>query len=59
MTEAKQHLEQAVKLDAHNGPAHFALSRVYRRLGRKEESDREMELYENLTSAESHPDNAP
>jgi tetratricopeptide (TPR) repeat protein len=59
MTEAQQHLEQAVKLDAHNGPAHFALSRVYRRLGRKEESDREMELYEDLKSAESHHDNAP
>jgi Tfp pilus assembly protein PilF len=59
MTEAQQHLEQAVKLDAHNGTAHFALSRVYRRLGRKEESDREMELYEDLKSAESHHDNAP
>lgn len=57
-TEAQQHLEQAVKLDTRNGPAHFALSRVYRRLGRKEESAREMELYEALKGAESQDDNA-
>lgn len=58
MSEAQQHLEQAVKLDTHNGPAHFALSRVYRRLGRKEESAREMELYDALKGAESQADNA-
>jgi tetratricopeptide (TPR) repeat protein len=56
---AQQHLEQAVKLDAHNGQAHFALSRLYRRLGRKEDGAREMELYESLKAAPSHPDNGP
>jgi len=56
MTEAQQHLEQAVKLDVRNGQAHFALARVYRRLGRKEESAREMDLYESLKGAESQPD---
>ena len=59
MTEAQQHLEQAVKLDARNAQAHFALSRVYRRLGRKQEGAHEMELYENLKSAESRHDSAP
>jgi tetratricopeptide (TPR) repeat protein len=56
---AQQHLEQAVKLNSHNGQAHFALSRVYRRLGRKEDGAREMELYESLKAAQSHPDNGP
>jgi Tfp pilus assembly protein PilF len=56
---AQQHLEQAVKLDSRNGQAHFALSRVYRRLGRKEDGAREMELYESLKAARSHPDNGP
>ncbi len=56
MIEAQQHLEQAVKLDARNEQAHFALSRVYRRLGRKEEGAREIELYENLKGAESQQD---
>lgn len=58
MIQARQHLEQAVKLDAHNGHAHFALSRVYRRLGRKEEGAHEMELYEELKSAEPQHDSA-
>jgi tetratricopeptide (TPR) repeat protein len=56
---AQQHLEQAVKLDSRNGQAHFALSRVYRRLGRKEDGAREMELYQSLKAARSHPDNGP
>jgi Tfp pilus assembly protein PilF len=56
MTEAQQHLEQAVKLDTRNGQAHFALARLYRRLGRKEESGREMDLYESLKGAESQTD---
>jgi tetratricopeptide (TPR) repeat protein len=53
IVEAQQHLEKAAKLDAQSGPAHFALSRVYRRLGRKQEAAHEMELYENLRSADS------
>jgi tetratricopeptide (TPR) repeat protein len=59
MTEAQRHLEQAVKLDARHAQAHFALSRVYRRLGRKDESAREMELYENLKNTESGNDSTP
>ena len=59
MTEARKHLEESVKLDANNGSAHFALSRVYRRLGRKEEGAHEMELYESLKSTQSQHDSVP
>ncbi len=51
--EAQQHLEQAVALDARSAPAHFALARAYRRLGRQQEAAHEMELYENLKSTDS------
>ncbi len=57
IAQAQHDLEQAVKLDSRHGQAHFALSRVYRRLGRREDSAREMELYESLKAVESHPDN--
>jgi hypothetical protein len=37
-----------VKLDPQNEESHFALSRAYRRAGRKEEAAKEMETYEKL-----------
>ena len=53
MAEAQQHLEQVAKLDSSNAQGHFALSRVYRRLGRKEDAAREMKLYEELKGGDS------
>ena len=46
------HLESATKLDTRDSRFHFALSRVYRRLGRSSEADREMEIYQKLKGAQ-------
>jgi len=45
---ALPHLENAIKLDPQDSRFHFALSRVYRRLGRASEADKEMEIYQKL-----------
>ncbi len=46
--EALPHLEKVAKLDSGNAQAHFVLARAYRALGRKEEADREMLLFQKL-----------
>jgi len=48
VAEAVQHLEEAEKLEPQSSEVHFALSRAYRRLGRKDEASHELELYQNL-----------
>jgi Flp pilus assembly protein TadD len=53
VAEAQQHLEQVAKLDSSNAQGHFALSRVYRRLGRTEDAAREMKFYEELKGGDS------
>jgi tetratricopeptide (TPR) repeat protein len=50
--QALQYLESAIKLDSQDSRLHFAISRVYRRLGRSSDADREMELYQKLKAAE-------
>jgi tetratricopeptide (TPR) repeat protein len=45
-------LEKAIQLDAKDSRLHFALSRVYRRLGRSAEAERESETYQKLKAAE-------
>jgi tetratricopeptide (TPR) repeat protein len=59
VTEAQQHLEQAVQLDGQNAAAHFALSRVYRRLGRRPDAAHEMELYESLKQEPGNDNSTP
>jgi len=51
--EALAQLERAAKLDPESAKTHFALSRAYLRLGRKEEAARETELYEKLKEKEA------
>ena len=49
MAEAQQHLERVAELDASNAQGHFALSRVYRRLGGNWKTlPTKMKLYEKL-----------
>ena len=48
IAEAEKHFEEVTKLDPNNAQGHFALARVYRRLGRKEDAAREMKHYEEL-----------
>jgi tetratricopeptide (TPR) repeat protein len=48
---ALPHLESAIKLDPQDSRFHFALSRVYRRLGRSTEADKEMEIYQKQKGA--------
>ncbi len=59
IAEAQQHLEQSVKLDGQNAAAHFALSRVYRRLGRRPDAAHQMELYESLERESGNQNSTP
>ncbi len=52
-TEALVHLEKAAELAPRSAKVHFALSRTYRRLGKKKEASKEMELYETLKEKEA------
>ncbi|MFN7994150.1 MAG: tetratricopeptide repeat protein [Bryobacteraceae bacterium] len=45
---ALHHLEKALATDANDSRLHFALSRVYGRLGRDADADREMQTYQRL-----------
>ncbi|HUJ22651.1 MAG TPA: tetratricopeptide repeat protein [Bryobacteraceae bacterium] len=49
---ALQYLESAIKLDPNDSRLHFAMSRVYRRLGRDSDADKEMESYQKLKAAD-------
>jgi tetratricopeptide (TPR) repeat protein len=53
IAEAVWYLERAAKIDAESAQVHFALSRAYRRVGRKQEASREMAFYQNLKESES------
>jgi len=50
--EALPYLEAAEKLDPGKSKTHFALARVYRRLGRKQDSAREMALFQKFKNLE-------
>jgi tetratricopeptide (TPR) repeat protein len=51
LRDVQSHPEEAVRLNPSNSQMHFALARLYRRLGRRQDADREMELYERLAGA--------
>lgn len=53
LSEALGHLKAAAKVNPDRAKIHFALARVYRRLGRAEDADREMNLFEKLKDNES------
>jgi tetratricopeptide (TPR) repeat protein len=48
LKQAADYLEKAIQSDANQSRLHFALSRVYRRMGRASEADSEMEKYQKL-----------
>ena len=52
-TGAALELERSIALNPKEPGAHFHLSRVYDRLGRKEQAAREREVHEKLTEAET------
>ena len=47
---AATHLERSIALDAASPAPHYRLARVYARLGRKEDSERERALHEKLSN---------
>ncbi len=53
IAEAEKHFKEVARLDPNNPQGHFALARVYRRLKRQEDADREMKKYEELKGADS------
>jgi Flp pilus assembly protein TadD len=48
LEQAVTQLEAAVKLSPDDSRAHYALSRAYRRLGRVEDADRELKIFQSL-----------
>lgn len=53
--EALLHLEEAEKLAPKSSQVHFALANAYRRMGRKDKSSEEMDLYQKLNNAPETP----
>ncbi len=51
---ALQYLESAIRLEPNDSRLHFAISRVYRRLGRISDADTDLASYQELKTAE-HP----
>ena len=52
---AMSYLTSAAKLNPNDARIHFGLAYAYRRLGRKEDASKEMDLYQRL-NAEPHPE---
>ena len=57
--EALPHLEQAAKLDTSNPQVHFLLARAYRALGRAQDAEREMLIFQKLQPASPAKGSAP
>jgi tetratricopeptide (TPR) repeat protein len=49
---AAQQLERSIQLNANDSAVHFRLARVYDRMGRREDAERERALHEKLSEAE-------
>jgi Flp pilus assembly protein TadD len=50
--QAAAHLERSIALNGRDPAPHFRLARVYLRLGRKEEAQKQRELHEKLSQDE-------
>ena len=50
--QARSYLERAIQLNRNDSRLHFALSRVYRRLGREADANNETATYQKLKAAE-------
>jgi tetratricopeptide (TPR) repeat protein len=57
--EALPHLEQAARLDTSNPQVHFLLARAYRALGRAQDAEREMLIFQKLQPASPAKGSAP
>jgi Flp pilus assembly protein TadD len=55
LREALEQLEIAARLGLNDSKIHYALARVYRRLGRENDAAREMHTYQELKAAEDNP----
>jgi Flp pilus assembly protein TadD len=53
--EALEQFETAARLGLSDSRIHYALARVYRRLGRENDAAREMRTYQELKTAEDNP----
>jgi cytochrome c-type biogenesis protein CcmH/NrfG len=53
LTDASQHLERAAKLLPESSQVHFVLSRVYRRLNRTTDAQRELQTFQRLKKGRS------
>jgi uncharacterized protein HemY len=49
---AANELERSIQLNAKDSAVHFRLARVYDRLGRRDDAERERALHEKLSEAE-------
>ncbi len=54
--KAAVHLERSIALNGSDAAAHYRLARVYARLGRKDDSERERALHEKLSNDVNAPD---
>jgi hypothetical protein len=52
-----QSLERAVRADPAYAEPHYALSRIHRRLGRTQQADAELQVFQKLKAApkDNHP----
>jgi Flp pilus assembly protein TadD len=57
--EALMHLQKAVTLDPSDKIAHYQMMRLYRKLGRYEDADREMKIFAKLKESQSEPEKNP
>jgi tetratricopeptide (TPR) repeat protein len=54
LRQALGELQTAARLGLNDSKIHYALARVYRRLGREAEATSEMQLYQKLKESEGH-----
>jgi tetratricopeptide (TPR) repeat protein len=57
--QAALQLERSMQLNAKDSAVHYRLARVYDRLGRKEEAERQRAIHEQLSEAEKAPATRP
>jgi tetratricopeptide (TPR) repeat protein len=56
LRQALEQLQTAARLGLDDSKIHYALARVYRRLGRDADAAAEMQKYEQTKASEDHPD---
>jgi tetratricopeptide (TPR) repeat protein len=54
--DAVPHLEKAIQLEPENAQAHFILARAYRALGRTQDAEQQLLIFQNLQTSASERD---